>query len=277
MTSLKTNSVQAGYRNTPQKSEEKEYTLHCHTYYEIYYLKNGQVNYLIEGKSYKPQPDSMLLIAPNVFHGFMNMGSDIYERYCIHFLPEAVAQNCREELLKSFYADNVYYTNISSSATSAFIEQIFSGAKMTKTVMNEVVNARIVSLLGQIHDINPLGNETHQSSKQHFNAADIIAYINANLTGEISLESICRHFYISKNHLNRIFSAATGTTVANYINIKRTTLVQQYVLDGQNISEAAYNCGFKDYSTFYRSYKKIYGAAPYIHKLTSRNSAGVHH
>ena len=53
-----------------------------------------------------------------------------------------------------------------------------------------------------------------------------------------------------------------NTTVGNYISLKRVHLARQLMLEGLSAEEAAIETGYKDYSTFYRTYKKIMGYSP---------------
>lgn len=91
---------------------------------------------------------------------------------------------------------------------------------------------------------------------------NIIAYINAHLYDDLSLDELCRLFYISKTQLGRLFRAATGSTTWDYILIKRLIEARRQILSGIPATQAASNCGFRDYSAFYRAYKKRYNASP---------------
>ncbi|MDR2758348.1 MAG: AraC family transcriptional regulator [Spirochaetaceae bacterium] len=74
----------------------------------------------------------------------------------------------------------------------------------------------------------------------------ILSYLNSNLCKPISLDQLVQKFYISKNHLNVIFRKETGTTVNQYIRIKRLVLARQEILKGSTAEEAAYKVGFND-------------------------------
>lgn len=47
-----------------------------------------------------------------------------------------------------------------------------------------------------------------------------------------------------------------------YIVLKRLVLARSMILDGVPVSDAAKDCGFQDYSTFYRAYTTKYGEPP---------------
>jgi transcriptional regulator GlxA family with amidase domain len=61
-----------------------------------------------------------------------------------------------------------------------------------------------------------------------------------------------------------MFRRATGTTVGNYVIHKRVVMAQNLMLQGQTANSAAAAVGFHDYSSFFRSYKKVLGYAPSV-------------
>ena len=91
---------------------------------------------------------------------------------------------------------------------------------------------------------------------------EIIRYINENICSEQSVGAIEKMFYISRPILNKRFKRATGTTVWDYIITKRVVLADQMMSSGESATQAAYACGYNDYSSFYRAYKKVFGHPP---------------
>ena len=91
---------------------------------------------------------------------------------------------------------------------------------------------------------------------------EIIDYLNQNLTSDMSVDTIAGKFYISRYHLMHSFKKETGYTIGNYITTKRLLLAKSLITSGQSISDACFNCGFKNYSTFSRAYKKAFGQCP---------------
>ena len=54
----------------------------------------------------------------------------------------------------------------------------------------------------------------------------------------------------------------TGYTIGNYLTTKRLLLAKDLIAGGMPITEACYECGFRNYSTFSRAYKKNFGSNP---------------
>ena len=90
----------------------------------------------------------------------------------------------------------------------------------------------------------------------------VIEYINNNIKHKISLDVIAEKFYISKYHLCHSFKSTTGYTIHNYINMQKTEVAKELLNSGMTPSEVAFECGFTEYSVFYKSFKKYTGKTP---------------
>ena len=77
-----------------------------------------------------------------------------------------------------------------------------------------------------------------------------------------ALEKIAETFYISKTHLNRLFKTSVGTTVGKYIKLKRLFFAKELIQKGERPMDIYAKCGFNDYTTFYRSFKKYFLVSP---------------
>ena len=90
----------------------------------------------------------------------------------------------------------------------------------------------------------------------------IMDYINNHLTEEITVDTIAEACYISRYHLMHVFKGETGYTLFDYITEKRLTLARDLLRAGMPVTEACFASGFKNYSTFFRAYKKHYHVSP---------------
>jgi AraC-like DNA-binding protein len=122
--------------------------------------------------------------------------------------------------------------------------------------------SNFASLLVSINIAFDKKGQKSDARNQKSEADEIIDYINENLFTDISLSSISDTLHISPSQINRIFKKLTGTSVYSYIISKRLIVAQELIAKGENATTASQNCGFHDYSSFYRLYKKHFGTAP---------------
>ncbi len=93
-------------------------------------------------------------------------------------------------------------------------------------------------------------------------ASDLLAYINSRLYTDISLKSISQHFFLSVSQLERIFKNHVGTTIWEYVIDNRLNAARDKILSGMPAGKTASECGFGDYSAFYRAYLRKFGVSP---------------
>ncbi len=235
---------------------QKEYQLHCHNHYELYYFISGDVKYMVEGKMYSPKPKSILLLKPGLVHGVQNTSEEVYTRYAFHFSEDLLSIEHRDMLLWPFAGESIYFENI--DLISSF-EKVLSALNIeTENLREFSVKCRFESLLTELF---PLGNIKGSDPKDNL-AYKITVFIDQNIEKDLSLDFIANKFFISKSQLSRIFKRDLESTVGNYIGLKRSVRAKQLIMQGQSASTAATACGFKDYSTFFRTYKKFMGKSP---------------
>ncbi|MWV42124.1 helix-turn-helix domain-containing protein [Paenibacillus sp. HJL G12] len=244
------------------------YALHCHNYYEVFYFIAGDVSYLVEGTRYVPEPHSLLLIAPHVFHGVKIESESPYERISLHFVPALLPPENQSTLLRPFHAEQgmarIYYKDLDGELFYPFFKQLMDARLADETIRNLVLRVRLEALLSQILMFGYSLQPRADASSSARTVSDIIAYLNDHISDSFTLDDLSAAFYISKHHLNKVFRKATGTTVGNYVVHKRVVMAQNLMLQGQTASEAAASVGFGDYSTFFRAYKKVLGYSPSV-------------
>jgi AraC-like DNA-binding protein len=243
-----------------QETDEVYSDIHCHAEYEIYYFIQGDVDYRIEGSHYVMTPESLLLIPPNNIHGVTTRSSRLHQRISVHFVPELLDEPERFLLPEVFQASRLYYPDLSAHRIRFLIQSLLDCKKMKEPLQKMAIKHRAISLLTHIYQIHLQNTAVAALRNEKIQA--ILSYLNSNLHKAVSLEDLVQEFYISKNHLNVIFRKETGTTVNQYIRIKRLVMARQEILQGSTAEEAAYRAGFNDYSNFYRAYKAFFGIVP---------------
>ena len=71
---------------------------------------------------------------------------------------------------------------------------------------------------------------------------------------------------MSKYHIAHIFKENTGISIHQYIMKKRLAACRDAILSNISITKAYLMFGFKDYSSFYRAFKKEFGISPKEYK-----------
>ena len=248
---------------------------HTHNYYEFYFFLNGNVSIWIEDKSYALKPGDMILIPPRVHHHPDIFDPDVpYQRfvfwiskeYCNHLMelsPDYVYLMQHVKISHEYiYHFDVIDFNTIQSKIFKLIEELHSERFGKGVKVSQCVNDLIFHLNRSIYEMeHPVSQREEKSLCQN-----LISYIEGHLDEELTLDSLAQHFYVSKYHIAHIFKANLGLSIHQYILKKRLAMCRDSIIGHTEISEAYSLCGFKDYSSFYRSFKKEYGMSPKEYK-----------
>lgn len=92
---------------------------------------------------------------------------------------------------------------------------------------------------------------------------DALDYIEANLTGELSLAAVAGAACMSPFHFARTFRAQTGWTVMAYVQARRLTAAADRLLTGgDRLLDLAFAYGFESQATFTRAFKRKFAVPP---------------
>ena len=248
------------YTETPDR---KQFPMHTHENHELYCFLSGRGVYRIESSEYPMRPGDILIMRRAESHCFDIDPSVPYKRFTLNFsegLFEGIDTQGR--LMRPFYErelgkGNLYRKSDFPDDTAA---RLMTRMLAPHDDVRTEVLACLPALLGEIARV---WREKRLAEPEDAPLSyRIISYVNHHLTDELSLDSIAAHFYISKPQLCRIFKAATGSTVWEYVTIKRLIHAREIIGAGTSPTEAAGTCGFNDYSAFYRAYRRQFGHSP---------------
>ena len=95
-----------------------------------------------------------------------------------------------------------------------------------------------------------------------------IEYIKNNFSEKLTLDELAQMSAMSKSCFRKLFFELTGTSVNKFVNICRIRKSVEYIKKGYKITSIYGICGYEDFTTFYRNFKKIMGVSPNKYKNT---------
>lgn len=253
--------------------------LHYHDFNKIIIFISGKVTYFIEGKSYRLKPWDILLVSSDEVHWPVIDLSETYERMVIWVNSSFLAKHSSSEsnLLTCFELAATQKLNLLRLGADrlkeirAILAQFEPACKSSEFGSQILRNSLFLQfivhlnrLYTQLQDCNYAENlEDDIAYDEQIGA--VLTYINENLCGDLSIEGISEAFYMSKYHLMHKFKSQTGYTIHNYILQKRLLLANSRIKKGESVTSACIECGFGDYSSFVRAFKKMFGLSPKKH------------
>jgi AraC family transcriptional regulator len=100
--------------------------------------------------------------------------------------------------------------------------------------------------------------------KKRFDA--VLAYIDANLQGDLSIRMLSHVANFSAFHFHRQFTAFMGVPVSRYVQLMRLRRAAHRLVASADYSvlDAALDAGFKSPEAFSRAFGRAFGAAPSV-------------
>lgn len=252
-----------------------DFPMHIHNdSHEIYCFLSGDAGYSVEGNRYQLAHGDLMLMRKGEVHHLM-LNSDVrYERMVVNFdLSSPSELDPDGRLLAAFNDRSLGKYNHYPASLFPDNQWLYYIQKMEGCPTPQQKLCYLLPLLNDLADCF----ETVKNSGAHVEkdrAAAVIKYINRHLSDDLSLISLAERFYLSKTHLNRIFKQSTGTTVWDYIIVKRLFLARKLINAGESPSKVYSQCGFQDYTTFYRAYKQHFGVCPKCDAPRFRTNSG---
>ena len=98
-------------------------------------------------------------------------------------------------------------------------------------------------------------------------------YITEHLSGDISIDALCRHFYISKTKLYKLSKANFDMGISDYIRKMRLEKAKKLIeKTDESITDIASAVGINDTNYFIRIFKKHEGVSPLRYRKRFRKS-----
>lgn len=250
------------YINTP--ADVRQFQMHVHEGMELLFIISGRGRYLVEGVSYPIQAGDIFITQMAEVHvAEIQFQSQNYERVVIEFKPECIKETLNTHLLAPFIQRENSTLNrytkeeISTDYIRSCTDRIFKVCKKGQAA----VISYLLPILQELY--NAWENKQNTTDNASYSlATKVVAYVNKHLFDLTGLEQLERDLFLSRTHINRIFHSVTGSSVWNYVRIKRLYAAREMLQKGTPATTAALHCGYQDYSTFFRAYKKQFSHSP---------------
>lgn len=239
---------------------------HVHTCYEFIYIIEGNFLYTIEGNEYTISSGDIIMTSPYELHSFSFPEKGIYERQFLHIYP--VFMKNFPDLFSEINSQKLGTYNyipatiVNKYGLNNFFQNIEEYSKEPTKNTDTMVLTYSIQLILKISEILNSENILSPHIELNKTTVEIKSYVDKNFTTPINLDEIANNLFLNKSYLCRNFKQNTGMTIKNYINMKRITYAKNKILSGEKSSNIYLECGFNDYSTFYRAFSKYVSMTP---------------
>ena len=155
-----------------------------------------------------------------------------------------------------------------------FFESILSKIKNEYPENSSTVLFSVMALFSALSDILNKDNLKNLSEKygKEVMIKYCILYVDAHCTENISLSDMTKLSAVSRAQFCKLFKEESGLSFNDYLNRKRIQRALALIKSGEKITDVAYNCGYSEFTTFYRNFIKFTGRNPTVYRNFALNS-----
>lgn len=259
------------YVTTAKYEGDWQSILHTHHFSELFYVKSGAGEFLVEDKRFSITKGDVVIVNPNIEHTEISVGTTPLE-YVILSVEDIQFSFANEEEYTIFSCNNskenlmFYFT--------ALVTEMDSKKENYVPVCQKLFEVLVTSLLRHNNfrfHVTPAVKVSRECSK-------IKRYIDANYGEEITLESLAQLVHLNKYYVIHAFKSAYGVSPMSYLGQKRINTSKE-LLSGSDysIAEVARLAGFSSQSYFSQSFLKSCGlsAGAYRKKMRKEKEAAA--
>lgn len=224
---------------------------HCHGQFELIAVAEGDVNIILEGKSYRLTNQQAAIIPPLAYHAVTANKRGSYRRITALFDISEVPAVLQTEFTKQLPEMAVVFL--------PYVEKL-------KEVCQKADSA-FYGPLAQSLMIQILYDVIKESKAPDHIETDVflqkaLGYIDRHLHEKILLEDLAKHTARSKSSFCHLFEQKMNISPKQYILQKKLALANKLISEGTPAVMAAAQVGYDNYSNFYRLYRKNNGKSP---------------
>lgn len=243
---------------------------HYHEFCKLILLRSGNGSYIIEGKRYQLQAGDILLLDKHMIHRPEFASGILYERIIIYISSEFFSKYISSDycLQEAFLEKNGHILRLSEKRFQVFFSQALQLEKEFQSMQR---GSDILSEALLVHLLVGLAREQHSETAccpapllpQNPRICEILQYIDAHLTEDITIDRLSEYFYISKYHMMHLFQKEIGQTIHDYMTERRLLHARKLIRSGKSATESCFASGFRSYSAFSRAWNKHFkGTTP---------------
>lgn len=245
-------------------SENNTFSTHLHKQAEIVVVLEGQLDFTVDHTTYPLSQGEGALVFPNQLHSLKTKGlsrillcifdADFCHSYRKHF------QNLRPTENR-FNHNGITCHNQTAVDGLVQLTQVFQkGTPMPESVQ-ALAEGYLTLLLADIFTHITLEAKTVSNDLEL--EQQLLIYLDAHYTENLSLEILSKEFGVSRFVLSRLFTDKLHTTFPYYVNSKRLELAKDLLSTTDlSITQIALDAGFGSSRTFFREFRQAFHVTP---------------
>lgn len=259
---------------------------HAHDYYECYLFLEGDVTMEImkrdgESEKYKMTPGDLMIVPPGISHHALMHESDMNYRRFVFWISKECCNDLLKESVDYMYlmqkaeAFKKYIYHLEPAQFHQVESKFLRLLEETKGQRYATDAFRHICLCDLILTINRIiydEDHRHAGGDELTLFQNILSFVENNLEEPLSLDDVAAEFFVSKYYVAHLFKDTLGISLHQYIIKKRLSECRNAIINGGSITTTYERFGFRDYSSFFKAFKKEYGMSPKDYRSVYENA-----
>ena len=259
---------------TNQKNDQS--VVHSHPYHELVLPIGGStVRYSIDGSVYLVHVGELIYFPAQIYHaGIFNIDNDHSDRLVIQ-IDDALWQACRRNANLKNAAWMHSITVLDPDVCNKWdFQSLF--VRMAQSLelpaqMRDIVFEAQVSEMMQLITLATGSGQTTAPSSTNVLVQRAVSYLQAHYQDPtLTTVKLAQELYSSREHLSRAFKECTMESIHSYLTHLRMQHCRKALEDGVSVLNACTESGFPDYSSFLKTFRRLYGITPAEYRSQNR-------
>ena len=235
---------------------------HEHSFYEIMFITEGESEYVIENRRYLAKKGDVLLIKGGSYHYKRRVIKSPMGVYCLGFIPEKIENG---GIAERIFEKGEHFFIGTDSALAELLSAAKKKLQKSKNNASHFIKAMTESLVLILSDLDI--NEEKTPDVKNKNVQKMLDYIKENLPEIHKVEDIANALFFSDSYTRTLFKEEMDIGIMEYVRNKKVLLAHRKIRHGRRPSEVYAECGFSNYTSFYRAYLAYLGHTPRMQKI----------
>ncbi len=246
--------------------ENKQSVVHSHPYHELVIPIGGStVRYSVDGSVYLVHVGELVYFPSQVYHsGNFNIDDALWQATrrrvnlknadWMHELTVLDSEACRKWDFKGLFI------------------RMAQSQELSDSIRDIVFEAQVAEMMLLITQATGSGQTTAPSSTSVL-VARAVAYLQAHYQDPtLTTAQLAQELYASREHLSRAFKECTMESIHNYLTYLRMQHCRKALEEGVSVLNACTESGFPDYSSFLKTFRRLYDITPAEYRAQNRTA-----
>ncbi len=256
--------IPSGVSIIKQNSVQETYPIHCHDFYELFFISGGKGVHCVSEQHLLLEKGSLVLIRPDDIHSFSAFSSFDFSMYSLGFSVQEMhdAMDYMAFAHELAHQPELPPSMVLHGNERAYYEQELEALLQTPPRQRlQRFHALIPGLLRLLLAAPDGECAAPEVFPQWLSQLDDAMSLRDNyIQGLPRLQALCPY---SQAYTNRVFKRYLKMTPTEYINIKRMHYAAELLMEKKHeVADICYMVGFNNLSYFYSVFRDIYHCTP---------------